>query len=432
MAAKSNNSREPHSNGDGRVDRSARIDQASPDAATFGRSGMDDAPPPLPKRWLILSGLLATGVIATTVIVGTGTFSLDVNSDADVPEATESLVDRDSARADADRREPGGISALTQATGSCFGAARSERNADSTGGLGIPPADADLAVVYQHQSAERALVAVTDGGVSAMCVSSPEGLFIATYDAGELPDPLRPYLSGPTLAGETVSGVVAGEVADDVERVEILIDGSPIDEADVAGGYFAAFLNPQQGDDVTFRVTSAEGRTDTVTASDSTTAPATRNRAAARACLNYLNITVAEPEPNGNRSEGAFNSAYDLLAEHKQRSYVLAAATDGTTITACVEAPGITWVATHADEVPTDELIAPLQPLTQAQDTDRYPVVGRVAESVTAVEVHMADGQRIDAHVQDGFYAALVPGDSPKTSYVVETDDGERITIPAN
>ena len=132
MAANDKHPEDRRPYGDGSVDRSAQTGQAPPVAATFGRSGMDDAPPPLPKGWLILGGGLATAVIATAVIVGTGTFSLDAETDPNVPEAMESLVDRDSARADAYSREPVGTAPLTQATGSCLGGARDERNADST------------------------------------------------------------------------------------------------------------------------------------------------------------------------------------------------------------------------------------------------------------------------------------------------------------
>lgn len=44
----------------------------------------------------------------------------------------------------------------------------------------------------------------------------------------------------------------------------------------------------------------------------------------------------------------------------------------------------------------------------------------------------MANGQRIEAHTEDGFYATLVPRGSEPASCVVETGDGKRTTIPAD
>ncbi len=387
-----------------------------PDGVRFGRSGLDGAPPPLPKRWLVLGGGLAATVIAAAIIVGTGDFSLEAGVDPDRAEPTATFVET----------EPVGISPLTRATGACLGTIRDERSADSTGGLGMLPASLDLSVAYQHQVAGRAAVAVTDGGRSALCVSGPEGLSSTSYDAGDAPNPLLQYVRTPPWPAEAIVQVLAGEVADDVDVVEILLDGEPVGQADVADGYFSAFVEAPPGEELTYAVTSANGGTEVVSADEPA---ASQNvggsNAAARACLSYLNITVAEPEPYGNRAPSVFDVAYDLIAEHTQTDYVLAAADDGTTITACLEAPGITWTASQAPELPAGELITPLEPTTRSSGSDLYPLVGRVADSVTAVEIVTADGQRLPAHLEDGFYAVLLPAaDSVDVTYDVQTDDG--------
>lgn len=391
-------------------------DPDRPDGVRFGRSGLDGAPPPLPKRWLVLGGGLTAFVIAAAIIVGTGDFSITTESDSDLAEPTESLIES----------EPAGISPLTRATGACLGTIRDERNADSTGGLGIPPASLDLSVVYQHQDAARAAVAVTDGGRSALCVWGPEGLVSTSYDVSDTPVRLRQYLRTAPMPGETAVQVLAGEVADDVEQVEILLDGEPIGRADVADGYFSAFVHSPTGEELAYAVTHANGLTDTVSAEGPAASPKAPGRNdAARACLSYLNITVAEPEPYGNRAQADFDVAYDLIAEHTQTDYVLAAANDGTTITVCLEAPRITWTASQAPELPDGEVIAPLEPAIRSSGSDVYPLVGRVAESVTAVDVVTADGRRVSTHLEDGFFAVLLPAeDSSDVTYEVQTDEG--------
>lgn len=422
---------EPRPHRDRSKQAPAHRDPVTPDGVRFGRSGLDDAPPPLPKRWLIFGAGLAASVLATATIVGTRDFSLEADRDPEVADTTESLVDSDYIAPNSIDPEPVGISALTQATGACLGTIRNERIADSTGGLGIPPAASELSVVYQHRSATGAAVAVSDGGLSAMCVAGPQGLFTTSHDVGDTPRPLHQYLRVPGLPGENYTHVLLGEVSEEVTEVEIFMDGTTVGEADVADGYYSAFLQSPFSGELAYVVTSANDETKTLREDGvAVSQPETRSNDSARACLSYLNITVAEPEPYGNRAQGNFDSAYELIAEHTQRDYVFAAATDGATITACVEAPGITWVATHAGEMPAGALIAPLQPTIRSSGTNRAPLVGRVGDSVTAVGVIAADGERIEAHLEDGFYAVMLPATKlPEVTYIVQTDDGETTTI---
>ncbi|MGC1207809.1 MAG: hypothetical protein WA880_07630, partial [Ornithinimicrobium sp.] len=71
------------------------------------------------------------------------------------------------------------------------------------------------------------------------------------------------------------------------------------------------------------------------------------------------------------------------------------------------------------------EVIAPLEPTIRSSGSDLYPLVGRVADSVTAVDVITAAGRRIPTHLEDGFYAVLLPAqDSTDVTYEVQTGDG--------
>lgn len=77
---------EPRSHSDRPEDVPAQGDPILPDEVSFGRSGIDEAPPPLPQRWLIIGATVAASVIVTATIVGTGNLShegdLDLEADS--------------------------------------------------------------------------------------------------------------------------------------------------------------------------------------------------------------------------------------------------------------------------------------------------------------------------------------------------------------
>ncbi|MGB5953182.1 MAG: hypothetical protein WBG57_11805 [Ornithinimicrobium sp.] len=398
----------------------------------FSRSGLEDAPPLVRRGWLILGAVLAAAMVASAVILGTGIVSADQGDSGQEREGVESEL-RAQQPEETDRREREDISRLTVATGACRGIIRDERNADSTGGLGIPPAAFEVSTVYEHEDADYAAVVVTDGGLNAWCAATENGLHAASYDSRQSPKPLIARGRVPLTSAGGFAEVHIGEVARDVDRVQIEVDGELVGLAHVDGGYFSAPTSSDLGAAVQYVVTFTGGQSETLDAARvATSSTAGRDTDAGFACLSYLNITVAEPEPHGNRAAAEFDSAYELIAEHTQPSYALAVATDGDTITACLEAWGLTWVSSEPDTLPAQALITPLEPPSTPSDNDETPLVGRVADSVTAVTVVTADGKQIETHLEDGFYAALLPaGYASDVTYVIQEADGDRSTVGA-
>ena len=81
-------------------------------------------------------------------------------------------------------------------------------------------------------------------------------------------------------------------------------------------------------------------------------------------------------------------------------------------------------------ELPSQALIAPMEPSPGPTRSGPYPVVGRSSPDVVSVEVIRSDGSRRETYVEDGFHSVMMSADKASDmTYLVTTKDGIITTV---
>lgn len=143
-------------------------------------------------------------------------------------------------------------------------------------------------------------------------------------------------------------------------------------------------------------------------------------------------LTAAETECAPAAAEGGTERVLE-----QRGSYVLAVYADSGVISQCLTGTDITTAGTST----TAALPAPAEPDTVAVyddgahawgagDGEVMSVVGRVGADVRSVSVENEAGLVVDASIDDGWFTAWWPGESPAETITVVTDD-DVVTTPA-
>lgn len=412
----------------------AEPERTRADDVDFSRSGLEDAPPLVNKRWFVLGGGLVAAIAAVAIVAGTGLVSSeDLGLIPPDPTPTPDALDDEGI----DRSDGDGISKLTQATGTCMGGLRDNREANRELGR-IPLSTSEDAVAYGHETDDYAAAVVSDGVSSEMCATTGVGMFSSSYADAAFSAPLEQDMRHTDLDGVHYVELLGGRVTDDVLDVQIQSDGESVGQAHLAAGYFSAFVTTPPGGELSYLVTMEDGRKETVVDDD----PFYRHplereesayeqiRESTKGCFDDVGITL--PESMSGDDEGQSDTVeYRLLSAHLQSSYIAAIATNGTDVTGCVNAlDDRTWRTTAPLELPRQALIAPMEPSPGPTRSGPYPVVGRSSPEVVSVEVIRSDGSRRETYVKEGFYSVMMSADkATDMTYVVTTKDGVITTV---
>lgn len=392
------------------------------DAVNFGREGFDDAPAPLKKRWLVVAAGLAVAAAGAAIIAGTGFISGD---DLGLSPA-DSTQSREQASND-------GI----DGTGVDSNLTLTQTRAPCLTNLGAP-ADDLSPVVYEHQTQDYTIVAVTYGGSTQMCATSGRGMYSAESGSGSGSGPLTELIRQTSSEGENYIEMLGGKVTEDVTTLEIQSGGEPVAQGHLENGWFSAFATTTPGDELSYRMTMKDGTSQTVVLEnpfyhdpvEQQERMEENNRAFAQGCFGDIGITLGEgPSENGEESQAPAGD-YLLTSSHLQPSYLASFASNSAQVAVCTNAMSQTsWYATQP--APDKGVsITPLEMLPSPTDKGPYPVMGLAAPEVTSVDVVRADGRRRAAFLQDGFYSLMLPARNAEgLTYVVSTEDGESTTI---
>ncbi len=395
------------------------------DGANFGWDGLDDAPAPLKKRWVVVAAGLAVAAAGAAIIAGTGLISSD-DLGLSAADSTQS-PDEAGDEAIGNGPESGGISTLIQARGDCLDSERS-------------PGIDESAVVFEHQTKDYAAVVVSHDGLTLMCATSGRGKYSAEYGSGAGTDPITVLIRQTIPQGKDYLEMLGGKVADDITAVQIQSGGDPVAEAHLENGWFSAFATTTPGEELSYLVTMKDGTSETLLVDDpfSYVDPVERqemldeaNRGFAEACFSDRGITLAEAPSEGDEEAQPSGDDFLLLSAHLQPSYRAAIAANATEVAVCASAMSeTTWSATQPAAMPENAPIAPFELSPAPTDKGPYPVIGQAAPDVTSVDVVRADGRRRETYLQDGFYSLMLPAtDAQGLTYVVYTEDGESTTM---
>ncbi len=192
---------------------------ATADGVSFGRDGVDDAPTPLKKRWMVIASGLAVAAVGAAIIVGTGVLSGD---------------DLGSGPAGTDQ-SPDPTSPYSAALADCQMSA-----SDSQAGTVVSPL-ADLTLLYEHILAGGySALALTDGLNVTACGFLPDGTGTAVEAATGFTGTLLEETIVPTKLELGVQYLFMGHVGTDVSSVQVYSGEEPIGYSHVENGWFSA------------------------------------------------------------------------------------------------------------------------------------------------------------------------------------------------
>lgn len=393
-------------------------EESRADAVTLGRDGLDDAPPPLKKRWIVVGAGLVAAAAAVAIVASTGLVSgEDLGlTPADSTPTQEKTSPEEDLNAD-------------RAVAKCRATLQEKQIEDSTTGLDIPPALGDADVVYMHTTADHVAVAVSDSGTEALCAYNAAGDERTAFTEERLTGPLRQDVLLPEGPGIRVNLLFAGRVAPQVTQVEVHSDRGDPTQVHVQDGFFSAWVPVELDENLDFVATLRDGSTEAQPV-DFGGPPAGTT---ASRCFEELGIELPVPESDEDPGGAGGTGGYRFVAEHENSRYIFGAATDGEKVQACAAAPAAvrtTWGAAQPSAMPDGSLIVPFEPEPERTDTGPYPVIGRAAPEVTSVVVIRADGKRTETYLRGGFYSEMLPAtEATGLTYVVTTQDGETTTV---
>ncbi len=389
---------------------------AAADGVSFGRDGVDDAPNPLKKRWMVIASGLAVAAAGAAIIAGYGVLSGDDLGTG--PAGTDQSQD-----ADADG--PDGISDLSvvQARTAC----KSQMGVDES------------AVIYEHHTPAYSMLTATDGGITQMCATIGGGQGTFSSEVANRANPVTEFLRQTFIEDDQYNETLGGKVTDDVTKVEILSAGEPVATAHLEDTWFSASATTKAGDPLSYRVTMTNGDTRDVVVDDPMYEDPRQLRdrmdenmqMLAEGCFSDIEITLSstptEGDPESQRSEGD----YVLTGTHEDPSYLVSFAENGTAVSVCATTYGERiWGGTQPLSLPPGAPIARFEMSPAPTDKGPHPVIGQAASNVTSVDVVRADGKRRETVLENGFYSLMLPAtDAEGLTYVVYTDDGESTTI---
>lgn len=402
-----------------RTNISGAAPMGAADGVSFGRDGVDDAPTPLKKRWMVVAAGLAVVAAGAAIIAGTGLLGGDDlgTGPAGTDPSDNNVVDGS---------QEGNDLSLVRAKAGCTG--------DDAA-----PSGSAVEVLYEHQTADYAMVAVTSGGLTQMCNISGNGGGSYSSSAARSSDPVTEMVRMTEIDGDNYTETLGGKVTEDVTKVEILSGGQSVATAHLDNTWFSAFAITAAGEELSYRVTLNDDTTkDVVVENPMYQDPRQRQNEMdentamfAQSCFGDFGIALAQPPSDGDAESQLGADEYELLHSHLESSYLASFAANGAEVSACTSAMSDdTWGATQQADLPPGAPIAPFTMSPAPTEKGPYPVLGQAAPNVISVDVIRADGKRRETVLENGFYSLMLPAtEAEGLSYVVYTDDGESTTI---
>lgn len=230
-----------------RTNISGAAPMAAAHGVSFGRDGVDDAPTPLKKRWMVIAAGLAVAAAGAAIFAGSGVLSGDDLGTG--PAGTDQSQDPPSP--------------YSAALADCQMFA-----SENQAGTVVSPL-ADLTLLYEHVLAGGySALALTDGLNVTACGFLPDGTGTAVQAATGFTGTLLEEAIVPTKLELGVEYLFIGQVGTDVSSVQVYSGEEPIGYSHVENGWFSALALPVPGDNVFYLVTLSGGSTVTVPVGD--------------------------------------------------------------------------------------------------------------------------------------------------------------------